>query len=105
MGEEIWIDEKGKKVKIRDFFSKLYIDEEMEKLETIGWKKSTANYRRLTLAMDKLAGTRLICENRWRDNEKRETRVRENVSILDSYEFRDMRTPGQSFSESSSEFI
>ena len=34
MGEEIWIDEKGKKVKIRDFFSKLYIDEEMEKLSS-----------------------------------------------------------------------
>ena len=74
-------------------------------LETVGWKKSTANYKRLTLAMDKLAGTRLICENLWRDNDKRQTRIRENVSILDSYEFRDGRIAGRCFEESSSEFI
>ena len=34
MGEEIWIDEKGKRVKIRDFFSKIYIDEETERLSS-----------------------------------------------------------------------
>lgn len=32
MSEEVWIDEKGTKVKIRNFFSRIYIDEEIEKL-------------------------------------------------------------------------
>ncbi len=77
-----------------------------ELLKTLRWPNKKESYVRLKLAMDQLAGVRLICVNSWRDNRaKVHHEVTENIGILDEYKFRDSRKRGeQNFREHSSEF-
>jgi hypothetical protein len=89
-----------------DFTSPKVLFSRGQLIDVLGWPRKDSSYARLTLAMDRLRGVSLICENSWRDNATKEWRSRENIGIIDSYVFRDSRRRGgdASFEERYSEF-